>query len=151
MRIEGNYTFKGPINIVYDLLQDPDALAKAMPGTKELKLIGENLYEAEVGVKIGPIGGSYAGTVAITEQIEPSHIKLAVEGKGAAGFLKGEGTIDLEEQASDKTLIKYAGETQIGGRIAQVGQRLVQSVARKMINRGLKSLEKDLKERQAVA
>ncbi|MGB0387506.1 MAG: CoxG family protein [Ardenticatenaceae bacterium] len=151
MKIEGKYTFKGPIEVVYDMLQDPDALAKAMPGTKELKLISEDVYEAEVGVKIGPIKGSYAGTVSVKDSVRPTHFRLIVEGKGAAGFLKGEGTIDLEEDGSDKTLIKYGGETQVGGRIAQVGQRLVQSVARKMISRGFKSLEKELKQRQTAA
>ena len=150
MKIKGNYTFKGPIEAVYDLLQDPDALAKAMPGTKELKLTGENTYDAELGVKIGPIKGTFTGSVAIKDSQRPTHFRLAVSGKGAAGNLSGEGTIDLKEVEPGKTRIDYTGETQVGGRIAQVGQRLVQSVARKMINKGLKSLEKELAQRQAA-
>jgi carbon monoxide dehydrogenase subunit G len=150
MRIEGNYTFKAPRELVYDLLQDPDVLAKAIPGATELKRVSEDTYEAVVGVKIGPIKGSYRGLVAVRDSERPTHFRLAVEGQGATGFLKGEGTIDLEEAGEGKTTIRYAGETQVGGKIAQVGQRLVQSVARKMISKGLKSLEKQLAEKQAA-
>lgn len=150
MKIKGNYTFKGPIETVYDLLQDPDALAKAMPGTKELKATGEGSYDAELKVKIGPIKGTFGGSISIEEATRPTHFKLSVTGKGAAGNLSGAGTIDLKEVGVDQTRIDYVGETQVGGRIAQVGQRLVQSVARKMINTGLKSLEKELASRQAA-
>jgi len=150
MKIKGNYTLKGSIEVVYDLLQDPDALAKAIPGTKELKATSENSYDAELNVKIGPIKGTFAGSISIEEAVRPTHFKLSITGKGAAGHLSGQGTIDLEEVGANQTRINYAGETQVGGRIAQVGQRLVQSVARKMINKGLKSLAKELALRQAA-
>ncbi|MBA3531923.1 MAG: carbon monoxide dehydrogenase subunit G [Ardenticatenales bacterium] len=143
MRIEGEYTFRAPCEVVFDLLQNPDALSKAMPGATQLVKIGEDSYEAQMTVKIGSINGTYAGTIAVQESQRPEHFRLLVEGKGAAGFLKGEGTVDLEPSA-EGTLIHYAGETQVGGRIAQVGQRLVEAVARKVINQGLQSLENQL-------
>lgn len=150
MKINGDYTFNAPIEVVYDLLQDPEALARAMPGTKELKATGPDSYDAELNVKIGPIKGSFGGSILIEEAERPTHFKLSVNGKGAAGNLSGAGTIDLQEVGVNQTRIDYAGETQVGGRIAQVGQRLVQSVARKMINKGLKSLEKDLAAQEAA-
>lgn len=150
MRIKGKYTFSGPRETVYELLQDPDALAEAMPGATSLEKVAEDTYDAQVGIRIGAIKGNFAGTVSVKEKQPPEHFKLIVEGQGAAGFMKGEGTIDLEEQEGGKTLIRYAGETQVGGRIAQVGQRLIQSVARKMINSGLKSLEKRLAAQSAA-
>lgn len=143
MRIEGDYTFHAPREVVYDLLQDPDALAEAMPGATTLTQVAEDSYEAEVGVKVGAISGTYKGTVNVRESRRPEHFVLVVEGQGATGFLKGEGAIDLEE-AEDGTVIHYAGETQVGGRIAQVGQRLIQAVARRMIGKGLESLEEQL-------
>jgi carbon monoxide dehydrogenase subunit G len=143
MRIEGEYTFRAPCEVVFDLLQNPEALAKAMPGATQLTKVGEETYEAQMTVKIGSINGTYAGTIAVADSQRPDHFRLIVEGKGAAGFLKGEGTVDLEP-ASEGTLIRYAGETQVGGRIAQVGQRLVEAVARKVINQGLQSLENQL-------
>lgn len=150
MRIEGEYTFKAPRELVYDLLQDPDALAQAMPGKPKLEKVSDNKYEAMMKVKIGPIKGEYGGSVAVEDAERPTYFRLLVEGGGATGFLKGEGTVDLEDADEGYTLIRYAGETQVGGKIAQVGQRLVQSVARKMINQGLKSLEKQLAEKQAA-
>lgn len=150
MRIEGEYTFKAPREIVFALLQDPEALAQAMPGATALTQVAENRYEAEVSIKIGSITGRYQGTVSVHDIEAPTHFRLVVEGRGAAGFLQGEGTIDLEEssEASEETLIHYAGETQVGGRIAQVGQRLIEAVARKVISQGLQSLEGQLQASQ---
>ena len=150
MKIKGNYTFKGPREAVYDLLQDPNALAQAMPGATSLKRVSEDTYQAQVGVKIGAIKGSYSGSVEVRDARPYEHFRLVVLGQGATGFLKGEGTVDLEETGEGQTIIHYAGQTQVGGRIAQVGQRLIQSVARKMISKGLKSLEKQLAEREEL-
>ncbi len=147
MRIEGEYLFTGPRNLVFELLQDPEALARAMPGATALTQVAQDSYEAQVAVKVGPVSGSYAGTVVVRDARRPEHFVLEVAGKGAAGFLRGEGTVDLEE-VPEGTLIRYAGETHVGGRIAQVGQRLVESVARKLIDEGLRSLEADLATRQ---
>lgn len=148
MRIEGDYLFSAPRETVYNLLQDPDALAQAMPGATTLTQVAPDRYEAQVDVKVGAIGGTYGGVVEVREKRAPEHFVLLVEGKGAAGFLKGEGSIDLED-VENGTLIRYAGETQVGGRVAQVGQRLIQSVARKMIGQGLKSLEEQLAQQSA--
>ncbi len=146
MRIEGEYLFNADKETVYDLLQDPNALEKAMPGATTLTRIDAHSYKAQVVVKVGSIGGTFAGTVSVGEAERPTHFKLIVEGKGGVGFLKGEGTIDLETEDEHHTLIRYAGDTQVGGKIAQVGQRLIQSVARKVIGEGLQSLETQLAE-----
>jgi carbon monoxide dehydrogenase subunit G len=146
VQIEGQYVFNAPREVVYDLLQDPTALEKAMPGATTLTRVTDTLFEASVVVKVGAIGGTFGGTVSVQEAERPSHFMLIVEGKGGAGFLKGAGTVDLEEAEGNTTLIHYKGETQVGGKIAQVGQRLVETVARKMIGEGLKSLENQLAE-----
>jgi uncharacterized protein len=147
MRIEGEYTFDGPREMVYELLQDPDALARAMPGATSLTQLSDDRYDCRMAVKVGPVSGAYSGTVTVKDARRPDHFVLEVSGRGAAGFLKGEGTVDLED-VPEGTLIRYAGETHVGGRIAQVGQRLIESVARKLINDGLQSLESDLHARQ---
>jgi carbon monoxide dehydrogenase subunit G len=149
MRIEGDYLFKAPREVVYELLQDPVALARAMPGATTLTRIGEDQYEAQVDAKVGAVGGTFGGTVEVKDKRAPEHFVLVVGGRGAAGFLNGEGTIDHETQ-EEGTLIRYAGETKVGGKIAQVGQRLVQSVARRMISQGLQSLETQLAEQQGT-
>lgn len=143
MRIEGDYVFHASRQAVYDLLQNPDALEKAMPGATTLTRVDDDTYAAEVDVRVGTVGGTFTGTVSVREKRPHDHFVLIVEGNGAAGFLQGEGTIDLED-TDEGTRILYAGETKVGGRVAQVGQRLIQSVARKMINSGLSSLEEQL-------
>lgn len=149
MQIEGEYVFNAPREVVYDLLQDPAALEKAMPGATTLTRISDTMFEASVVVKVGAIGGTFGGTVSVQEAERPTHFMLVVEGKGGAGFLKGAGSVDLESTDEDHTLIRYTGETQVGGKIAQVGQRLIQTVARKMIGEGLKSLETQLAEQSS--
>lgn len=149
MRIEGEYLFKAPREVVFNLLQDPEPLAKAMPGVTSLTQVSEQSYEVQASLKVGPVSGSYGGQVTIAEERPPEHLHLVVEGSGAAGFLKGDGTIDLEEVPGG-TLIHYAGETHVGGRVAQVGQRLIQSVARKLIAQGLQSLEAQLAEQEVA-
>jgi carbon monoxide dehydrogenase subunit G len=147
VQIEGEYLFNATPEVVYDLLQEPSALERAMPGATTLTRISDDKYEASVVVKVGAIGGTFGGTVAVQEADRPRHFVLVVEGKGGAGFLKGSGSVNLEAQGDDKTLIRYIGDTQVGGKIAQVGQRLIQTVARKLIGEGLKSLETQLAER----
>ncbi len=146
MRINGEYVVKGDRELVFALLQDPIFLAKAIPGAERLERVGDDTYEATIRAGVGPVRGTFAGTVQISEQRPPEFYRLTIQGHGAAGFVRGTGAVTLVE-VPEGTKILYEGETQIGGRIAQVGQRLVQSVARKMINDGLKVLEAEVKQR----
>ncbi|HYN86990.1 MAG TPA: carbon monoxide dehydrogenase subunit G [Ardenticatenaceae bacterium] len=143
MRIEGEYTFKAPRELVFDVLQDPEVLQELMPGVRTLTKIDENTYEGQVTIKVGPVTGNYAGRVKITDARRPEYFRLAAEGTGSAGFAKGEGSVELQEVLGG-TLLRYAGETHVGGRVAQVGQRLIQAVARKLIEQGCRSLEAQL-------
>ncbi len=143
MRISGEYVIKGDREKVYTLLQDPDFLAKAIPGVQRLERTQDDTYEITMKAGVGPISGTFAGTVQISEQRPPEFYRLTIQGQGAAGFVRGTGTVTLVE-VPEGTKIVYEGETDVGGRIAQVGQRLIQSVARKMINDGLKVLEAEI-------
>lgn len=145
MQIQGEYTLNGPRDVVYGLLHDPDFLSKAIPGVKQMDKVAEDSYRATMQVGIGPIRGTFKGTVSLSEQQPPESYRLDIEGQGGAGFMKGSGNVNLyEEDGGSKTKIEYTGESEVGGRIAQVGQRLVESVARKIINDGLKTLEDEV-------
>jgi len=134
---------------VYELLQEPDALAEAMPCTTTLKRVAEDVYDAEMAIRMGFTKSSFAGTVSVKEKQPPEHFKLIVEGEGANGVIKGEARIDFEAQDGAKTLIRYVGETNIDEGISRAARRLIHSVARKMINSGLKSLDKRLVKQRA--
>jgi len=149
MRIDGLYTFDGPREDLWELLRDPKVLAACLPGTQSLRQVGEREYEGEIGVRVGPISGAFAGKLSVTNEVPPASSTLTVEGKGKVGFLKGVGNIELTDQGQGKTLMKYTGEVQIGGKVASVGQRLFDSVSRGMIDQALGKLNEMLQARIA--
>jgi len=150
MKLNGEYTFDGPRQEVWKILRDPDLLILALPGTKSLKQIGENEYEGELQVRIGPITGSFGGKLTVSNEQHHESLTLTVEGTGKIGFVKGSGDVVFIDQGDVKTTIKYSGEIQIGGRVASVGQRLFDTVSKSMIDQGLNKLNIILQERVAA-
>jgi len=149
MKLKGEYIFNGPREKVWELVRDPDVLATALPGTQSLNQVSENEYEGEMHVRVGPVAGVFSGRVVASDEVPPESYTLMVEGKGAPGFAKGTGHVQLMDQGDGTTLMKYEGEMQIGGRIASVGQRLMDSASKSMIRQGLETLNKALETRVA--
>lgn len=150
MKIEGEYTFDGPREDVWKLVRDPEVLATCLPGTQSLRLVGENEYEGEVNVHVGPIAGVFSGRLLVSNEVPPESCTLTGEGKGKPGFVKGTGNVQLLDLGDNKTLMKYAGEVQIGGRLASVGQRMIDTVSKSMIRQGLGTLNDAIKARAAA-
>ena len=148
MKIEGEYTFDSPREDVWKLVRDPEVLASCLPGTQSVKKVGENEYAGEISVRIGPISGVFAGQLFVTSEVPPASCTLTVEGKGKVGFLKGIGNVDMVDQGGNRTLMKYTGEVQIGGKVASVGQRLFDTVSKGMIKQGLDKLNEILQVRR---
>ena len=147
MKIDGEYTFDGPREELWKLVRDPEVLATCLPGTQKVQKVSDNEYAGEIGIHIGPVSGAFAGQLYVTNEVPPASCTLTVEGKGKVGFLKGIGNIDMADQGEGKTLMKYTGEVQIGGRVASVGQRLFDTVSKGMIRQGLDKLNGILRER----
>lgn len=141
MKLEGSYTFDAPRDVVWKALLDPDVLAKTMPGCERLEQTGDNEYKGALKIKVGPVQGKFQGTVKLSEINEPDGYKMQVDGKGAPGFMKGTGQVQLEAQDS-QTIMHYTGDAQVGGRIASVGQRLLDSSAKALTRQSLDSLSK---------
>ncbi len=148
MRIEGEYLFDGPREEVWEIIRDPEVLATALPGTQSLEQVGENEYAGQMHVRIGPVAGVFAGKIVVSDEVPPESCTLKVDGKGAPGFANGAGHVQLFEQEDGKTLIKYEGDIQVGGRIASVGQRLIDTASKSMIGQGLESLNNALQARR---
>ena len=144
MKLEGEFAFSGPRERVWEIIRDPDILATALPGTKKLELVGENEFEGEMQVRIGPVAGTFGGKLTVSNEVAPESLTLTVEGKGKVGFLKGSGDIVLTDQGDDSTHMNYSGKVQIGGRVASVGQRLFDTVSKSMIKQGLEKLNEAL-------
>jgi carbon monoxide dehydrogenase subunit G len=147
MKLEGEYTFDGLREEVWAILRDPEVLAKALPGTQKLEQVDENEYTGAMHVRMGPVSGAFSGKLLVSDEVPPESYTLSVEGRGAPGFGKGTGHVQLLEAEGDKTLVKYEGEMQVGGRIAGVGQRLIDTASRSMISQGLEAINEALKAR----
>lgn len=147
MKLQGEYQFDGPREIVWELVRDPDVLAKALPGTQSLEQVDENSYEGKMNVRIGPVAGLFSGKLVVSNEVPPESYTLAVEGKGGPGFGKGSGDVQLIDQGDGTTLMTYQGELQVGGTIANVGQRLIETVANSMAKQAFESLNRSLKAR----
>ena len=147
MKLQGEYIFDGPREEVWEIVRDPEVLATALPGTQSLELVGENEYAGKMNVRIGPVAGVFAGKIVVSDEVPPESCTLEVEGKGAPGFGSGTGHVQLVELEDGQTLLKYEGDMQVGGKIASVGQRLIDTASKSMISQGLESLNNSLKAR----
>lgn len=147
MKIEGNYTFDAPRDVVWEMFLDPEVLARTMPGCRKLELVGENEYEGVMQMRVGPVQGTFQGNVHLTDLQAPETYHMKVDGRGPAGFVRGEGDVRLE-QTDEGTIMHYSGDAQVGGRLAQVGQRLLDSSARAITKQSLDNLAKQVDARQ---
>jgi uncharacterized protein len=150
MKLEGEYTFNGPREEVWKLVRDPDVLSTALPGTQKLNKLSDQEYEGAMNIHIGPMTGVFSGKLLVSDEVPPESCTLTVEGKGAAGFGKGTGHVQLLEQPEGKTLMKYTGDLQIGGKLASTGQRMIETVSKSMVRQGLEALDKALQARVAA-
>jgi hypothetical protein len=140
MKIEGTHELRAARARVWRALTDPEALRRCMPGCERLEQTGENAYAATLRAGVGTIKGVFNGNIRLEDLRPPAHYRIVVDGKGQPGFLKGAGDLDLEEK-DGVTVVKYAGDVQVGGTIAGVGQRMIQGAAKMMAAQFFTALE----------
>ena len=144
MEIGGEFTFEAPQDIVWRALQDPNVLASVMPGGEDFEEVGENEYRGILNIRVGPVQGKFSGNIKLSDIVEPSSYKMSVDGKGVPGFVKASGQMQLTGDGQT-TLMTYEGTAQIGGRIASVGQRLMDASTKSIIRQSLEGLNEYLK------
>ncbi len=140
MKIEGSQEVHAPRERVFQAMIDPEVLQRCIPGCEKLEKTGENSYSTTLRAGVGSIKGVFTGNVQLENLAPPSHLRLAVDGKGQPGFLKGTGDINLEEREGI-TVVSYDGDVKIGGTIAGVGQRMIQGAAKMMVAQFFTALE----------
>lgn len=131
MKLEGTHELEASRERVYQTLVNPEVLQRCIPGCERLERTGENSFSATIRAGVGSVKGVFEGKVRLEDLREPEHFRMVVEGKGAPGFLKGSGDLDLE-QAENVTRVNYSGDVQVGGTIASVGQRMILGTAKMM-------------------
>lgn len=149
MKIAGEYMLDGPQDTVWQTLLDPVVLASVLPGCEKLELVGENEYDGALRIKIGPVQGEFQGRVKLEDMRPPEAYTMLVDGRGAPGFVKATGHLTLAGDG-DRTRLTYDADAQVGGRLASVGQRLVESSAKAIIKQSLDGLNAAVRERTAA-
>src|ERR1700686_3274703 len=127
MKIAGETVLSAPRERVWELINDPDRLSHLIPGLEKLENLGPDQYAGTINVGIAAVKGAYNGTLKLEDKRAPEHYKIVIDGKGKQGFMRGSGTLDLSAPDRASTLVKYAGDVQIGGPLMQVGQRMIDS------------------------
>jgi carbon monoxide dehydrogenase subunit G len=124
MKIEGSHDVSAPRQKVWDAFLNPEELRHAIPGCEKLEALGNDEYRAIMKVGIGPVKGTFEGKVKITDKQPPDTYRMAVEGSGGPGFVRGDTAITLSDIPGG-TRVAYSADVQIGGMIAGVGQRML--------------------------
>ena len=118
---------------VWAALNDPEVLKQCIPGCQALDMTAPNEMTATVVFKVGPVKATFGGKVMLSELDAPNGYRIAGEGSGGvAGFAKGGATVRLVEEGPDVTILNYEVDAQIGGKLAQLGSRLIDSTAKKL-------------------
>jgi carbon monoxide dehydrogenase subunit G len=139
MKIAGAHEVPVPPERAYALLQDPVVLARCMPGCESLDRIGEDEYAMRMKMVLASMSGLFQGKVRIADANPPTSFRLIVEGTGKIGFMKGDGVLTLV--GSDPgTNVTFEGEVHVGGTIAAVGQRLLDTTSKMLIKRFFEKL-----------
>jgi uncharacterized protein len=134
MDITGSYTFNAPPARVWELLMNPDTIASCIPGCDRFEPDGEDRYRARLTVAMAAVTGTYDGSVTLADKVPGTSYRLLGEGQGRAGFVKGSSAITLRAEG-DGTIVDVTATVQTGGAIARVGQRLIGSVSKMMLDR----------------
>ena len=132
MELNDEVRIPAPKQVVYDALNDPEILRQCIPGCEELIQHSPTELEAKVVLKIGPVKARFSGNVILQTEGAPNAFSLSGEGKGgAAGFAKGTADVTLREEGAE-TVLNYHAKAEVGGKIAQLGSRLINGTARKL-------------------
>jgi len=143
VKMNGAYTLDAPVEKVWAFLMDPQSIAKVIPGCETLQEVEPDKYQATLKLGIAAIKGTYKGSVQLFDKMPTTHYRLLIDGSGTPGFVKGEASVDLAAQ-DNQTVLTYDADTQVGGLIANVGQRMISGVAKMIINQSLKKLAEEL-------
>lgn len=142
MTMKGTATLPAARAEVWNMLMDPEVLKLCIPGCQSLEQTGETSYAAVVKIKIGPISATFKGAVRLSDMDPPNGCTISGEGEGGvAGFAKGGANVKLADADQTSTVLSYDVQANIGGKLAQLGSRLIDSVAKKVADQFFANLE----------
>ncbi len=149
MLVEGRRVFAGSREAVWSLLLDPAVVAKTMPGTQAMTLVEPGHYRGKMRVGFGPLVAEFDVTVVLEDVVEPERYTMRIEGLGRLGHTRGSARVRLEADGTG-TLLDFRGDLEVGGTIAALGQRLLDSVSGALARQGLEAMEREVERRLRV-
>jgi len=152
MDMTGEYRIPAPREQVWAALNDPETLKASLPGCESLERVSDQEFAATVVAKVGPVRAKFNGQVTLSDLNPPESYKISGEGKGgAAGFAKGGADVRLTEESAELTVLSYTAKADVGGKLAQLGSRLIDATAKKMADDFFENFRKQLTKPEAEA
>lgn len=152
MEMKDEIRIEAPRERVYAALNDPDILKACIPGCEELIRHSDTELEARVVLKVGPVKARFGGAVTLDNSRAPERFSLAGEGSGGvAGFAKGAADVELVDGGDGTTLLRYEARADVGGKIAQLGSRLIASTAQRLAGKFFESFRQEVESAAAPA
>lgn len=151
MHLEGTHQVGASAQQIWDLLMNPDVLAKITPGISTLEPTGPDTYKAVSDVKVGPVRGSFKGKVEVVDKLPPQSFVLKMKQNSKIGNVAAEGSISLQPISGTQTEIVFAGDAKLSGTLARTGQRVMSGVAKSLTEQFFKALEAEVIEVYGVA
>ena len=144
MKLSGSYEFDATPEKVWGILTNPDSLSSCIPGCEKMDALGNNEYAATVTIAMGPIRNKFDAKVKMVDLKPYESYGLSIEGNGPSGFVRGESKVKLIENGG-KTTVEVESESSSGGLLARVGQRMIESFARTMMDRFFTCLQESVR------
>lgn len=152
INMTGEYVVPADRETVWQALNEPEVLASCIPGCEEFAQLSDTEYGATVMTKVGPVKARFRGTVVLSEIDPPNGYRISGQGNGGvAGIAKGGADVKLHSTPEGETLLSYAVEAQVGGKLAQVGQRLVAGAAKKTADQFFDNMRQYLENQKTAA
>jgi carbon monoxide dehydrogenase subunit G len=144
VKISGSYTIRAAREALATRMTDPQAIASCLPGVENLNQVAPDQYEMAMTVAIGPVKGTFAGKIQLSDLNLPESYRMIVEGQGKPGFARGSGSVQLRAIDDQTTEIVYEGDVELGGPFAGVAQRMLGGVAKRMIEQFFACIERQM-------
>ncbi len=141
--LQKSYSLNLPRQDVWDAIITPEVLAEILPNCKSLEPLGDDEFNANIEIKIGPIKGKFNTKLSLFDIHEPNGYKFKVDGDGVKGAMSGEGEIQLSDHP-DGTGFTFMAKGNVSGIIARVGQRLIEASGKKLMDQGFKNLKQKI-------
>lgn len=152
MIVEGTYSFPATREVIWELLLDPEVIAKTMPGATEMVRVTHEKYAGKLRIGIGSItAAEFQVSVVLADVVAPERYTMLIDGQGRFGFTRGSAQVRLStDGAPGSTQLSFRADMQVGGKIAGVGQRLLDSVSKLLTKQGLEALSREVNNRLAA-